>query len=263
MRNSTGLVFLLTLLGAAAAPPRGARAEPFVHRDVTLPGGVWALDLGLGIGHTDASPPIGEITGLGFNLELKGGLTRELQLGVRTGIRVGTDGKLTRADRYGRTFETETYGTDGETIANPEISLRYNAIDTPTIDLGLDGRIYLPIESGTKVGILLGVPLQFHLSPSVRFDTGIFVPILFYDPTQSVLSFPFHLWLQVDRLAIGPMTGVQIYNPGGHTAVPLGVALNYAATSEADLRAWLLFPDVKRSGGGKTFGVGFGVELRF
>jgi hypothetical protein len=245
----------------AVVPP--AQAEVFVHRDQTLPGGVWALDLGLGIGHVDRPAPFADVTGLGFNLELKGGLTQRLQLGVRTGIRVGDDGKATQADRYGRTFETETYGTDSETVANPEVSLRYEFYHSPTLELAFDGRVYLPIEKGTKVGIMLGMPLAFHFSPTVRLDSGIYIPILFYDPTQSVISFPIHLWFQADRLAVGPMTGVQIRNPGGSTAVPLGIAFNYAMSNDADLRTWLLFPNVNGTGGGKTFGVGFGIEVRF
>ena len=105
-------VALITVTSAALlAASSHAQAEPFVHRDLTLPGGVWAIDLGLGVGHVDRPAPVEDITGLGFNLEVKGGLTPRLQLGLRTGIRVGIDGRTTQADRYGRTFETETYDT--------------------------------------------------------------------------------------------------------------------------------------------------------
>jgi hypothetical protein len=222
------------------------------------------VDLGLGIGHADPAGPPGPFTGLGFNLEIKGGLTSNLQLGFRTGIRVGDDGKLTQADSYGRTFETETYGVLYDTVANPELSLRFTVVDSPLVDLALDGRLYIPIESGAKTGIMVAVPLAFHLSPTVRFDTGVYVPILFYDPTRTVISFPFHLWLQLDnQWALGLLTGVRISNPGGSTGVPLGVALNYGASSVADLRFWFLFPDVKNSGSTKNFGAGIGLEIRF
>src|SRR4051812_3350442 len=261
MRNT--IVLVPALLAATLAVSPRAEAEPFVHRDQVLPSGVWAVDLGLGIGHADRPEPLGDVTGLGFNLELKGGLTPRLQLGFRTGIRLGDEGKITQADRYGRTFETETYGTDGDTVANPEISLRYAVYHSPTLELALDGRVYLPIEDGTKAGVMLALPVRYHISPTVMFDTGIYVPILFYDPTQSVISFPFHLWLQADRLAIGPMTGVAIHNPGGSTSVPLGLGLNYELSSDADLRTWLLFPNIKGSSGGKNFGVGVGIEARF
>lgn len=172
-----------------------------------------------------------------------------------------SDPRITQADRYGRTFETETYDTGGDTVANPEISVRYAFVDSPTLDLALDGRVYLPIDG--DVGMMVAMPLAFHLSPSVRFDTGIYVPIIFSDPTQSVISFPFHLWLQADRLAVGPMTGVAIHNPGGSTSIPLGIGLSYGASADVDLRAWLLFPNVRGSGGGKTFGGGVGIQARF
>jgi len=132
------------------------------------------------------------------------------------------------------------------------------------VDLALEGRLYIPIEAGTRTGIMVAVPLAFHFSPTVRLDTGVFVPILFYDPTRSVISFPLHLWLQAsDRVAVGPITGVQISNPGGTTLVPLGLGLNYGASSTADLRLWVLFPDVKGDGATRTFGAGVGVEARF
>jgi hypothetical protein len=260
----TKITLLIVTMVAALTAASSALAEIFVHRDLALPGGVWALDLGLGIGHLDPPGPSGPYTGLGFNLEVKGGLTSTLQLGLRTGIRVGNDGKSTRADRYGRTFETETYGTGFETLANPEVSLRFTVVDSPVVDLALEGRLYVPIEAHTSTGIMVAVPLAFHLSPTVRFDTGVFVPILFTDPTQSTISFPFHLWLQAnDRLAVGPMTGVQIHNPGGTTTIPLGLGLNYAASSTADLRVWFLFPNIKGDGEARNFGAGFGVEARF
>jgi hypothetical protein len=262
MQHKKSWLFACLLMTFAFATP--GRAEEFVHRDLTLPSGVWALDLGLGIGHINEPAPMSDVTGLGLNLELKWGLTRALQFGLRTGLRFDTDGKLTEADRYGRTFETETYGTDGETIANPEVSLRYALIDSPITDLALEGRVYLPIESGTKLGFMLAVPMAFHLSPSARFDTGVYVPILLYDPTVTVVSFPFHLWLQAnDRLALGLLTGVAIHNPGDTTTVPLGVGLNYGASHDADVRFWFLYPNVKGDGARDVFGGGVGVELRF
>lgn len=259
--KTTLLVF--TVVAALAASSR-AQAEIFVHRDLALPGGVWALDLGLGVGHFDPAGPSGPYTGLGFNLEVKGGLTSTLQLGLRTGIRVGNDGKTTRADQYGRTFETETYDTGQEALANPEVSLRFTVVDSPVVDLALEGRLYIPIEAGTSTGVMVAVPLAFHLSPTVRLDTGVFVPIIFTDPTQTIISFPLHLWLQASpQVAVGPITGVQIHNPGGSTTVPLGLGLNYGASSTADLRFWFLFPDIKGDGQTRNFGAGVGVEARF
>src|SRR5256885_10765794 len=111
MSNSKRAVLCVTVATGLAASS-GARAASFIHQPITLPHGEWALDVGLGIGRADRPSPLEDVTGLGFNLELRGGLTSSVELGVRTGIRVGSDGEFTEADRYGRTFQTETYGVD-------------------------------------------------------------------------------------------------------------------------------------------------------
>src|SRR5256885_15314612 len=191
MSNIKRAVLCVTL--AALAVPSAARAAAFIHAPVTLPRGEWALDLGLGIGRANRDPPLDDVTGLGFNLELRGGLTPTLELGVRTGIRVGSDGEYTQADYYGRTFQTETYGVDSRTVANPEITLRLAVLRSDVAALALEGGVYIPIEKGTSVGILLAAPLHLHLGESARFDTGVYVPIVFSDPTTSVISFPLHL----------------------------------------------------------------------
>ena len=250
-------------LAALAAQPR-AQATPFVERPLVLPRSQWALDTGLGIGHLDRPSPADDINGLGLNLELRGGVSEAVQIGVRTGFRLGSDGRATEADRFGRTFETETYGTGADTVANPELSLRLAVVRTEAVGLGLEGRLYVPIEDGTKIGTMIALPLHFHLGERARLETGVYVPIIFTDPRISVVSFPLHLWIQAtDSVALGPLTGVRLHYPGGSTSIPLGAGLNYAVSHEADLRAWLLFPNVKGSGSRDYFGFGVGLEPRF
>jgi hypothetical protein len=255
---------LLVTAAAALAVSSNARAALFIHQPVTLPRGEWALDVGLGIGHDDPPGPVGPFTGLGFNLELRGGLASGLELGVRTGIRVGNEGKYTQADRYGRTFQTETYGVDSQTVANPEITLRLAVLRSDVAALAVEGGVYIPTEDGTDVGILLAAPLHLHLGHAARLDTGVYIPLIFSDPTRSVISFPLHLWLQADDLwAVGILTGIRINNPGSYTSVPLGLGVNYAMSSSADARFWFLFPNVKGSGSTREFGAGVGLEIRF
>src|ERR1700742_1329448 len=103
---------LLLTIVAVGLLPLTAHAATYVNRPLTLPRSEISLDFGLGLGHA------GPFNGVGFNLELHGGLTSRLELGIRTGIRAGVDGRATQADYYGRTFETETYGTDHKTLAN-------------------------------------------------------------------------------------------------------------------------------------------------
>jgi hypothetical protein len=260
MRNIRPIVCSVTALALAAlAAP--ARAD-FVDRPIVLPRSVWALDLGLGIGHIDRPAPFDDITGFGFNLELRGGISDYVELGVRTGVRLDDEGRGTGADYYGRTFDTETYHTGSDTFANPEVALRFALLRGEVAAVALEGRVYIPVDGG-KAGIMLALPLHFHLAPTLRFDTGIYVPIIFTDPdTTTIVSFPFHLWIELDRVALGLLTGVRLFNPGS-TQVPLGVGLNFALTREADLRTWFIFPNVRGGGATDVFGGGVGLELRF
>jgi hypothetical protein len=251
-------------LGAALSISGTTWADSVVDRPLTLPTGHWALGVGLGIGHDERPEPLDDITGLGLNLELRGGLTPTMEVGVRTGLRFGTEGRLTQADSFGRTFETETYGVGTDAIANPEISLRVALLRTDVVGLGLEGRVYLPIEDGTEPGIMIALPLHLHLGAAARVESGLYVPIIFTDPRTSVISVPFHVWFQTSPdLALGVLTGVRRYRPGGGTTVPLGVGLNYALSLATDLRTWLLFPNVKGDGATDDFGGGLALELRF
>ena len=153
-------------------------------------------------------------------------------------------------------------GIDG--IANPEVSLRAALFRTDAAALALEGRVYLPIEDGTEVGIMVALPFHLHLGSSVRLDSGLYVPIIFTDPRSSVISVPFHFWFQTSPdLALGVLTGVRKYRPGGGTTVPLGVGINYELSAVTDLRTWLLFPNVKGDGATDDFGGGLALELRF
>ena len=80
------------------------------------------------------------------NLEGALGITDSVELGLRTGIRLGDDGKLVGADAFGRTLFTETYGTGNDAVANPEFRVRWAAYSGRVVEVGLDGRLYLPIE---------------------------------------------------------------------------------------------------------------------
>jgi hypothetical protein len=244
-------VLLLLLALAVAVIPQRAQAAAYVNRPLTLARSQVTLDFGLGLGHA------GDLNGVGFNLELHAGLTPRLELGIRTGIRAGIDGRFTQADYYGRTFETETYGTDHRTVANPELSLRYSLVRGPVVDVALDARLYIPIE-GTAAGIMLAVPIALRLSSTVRLDTGVYVPIIFNSPADALASFPAHLWFQLDRLALGFLTGIRV---SGDVGVPLGVGINYAVSWDADLRFWFLFPDVNHTT--EVFGGGVGLQVRF
>jgi hypothetical protein len=240
-----------------------ARADaPWVYRSIVLPRGEVAVDLGLGLGHQPDAVESGSISGPGMNLELSAGVTHELELGVRTGFRFDDGGQTTQADRYGRPFDTETYGTNFDTVANPEIHLRWAVARGSAAELGLEWRAYLPIENGSSFGMMFALPIVLRTG-SLRVDTGLYVPIIFANPTRTVVSVPIQLWIQASRtLWLGPLFGLRVNHPGGDS-YPLGFGLGTALTRLVDLRTWILFPDISQNEAARTFGAGVALQLRF
>lgn len=265
-RHGAGLVASLALAVAAglAAAPSGALAAPiYIYRGIVLPPGDAAADMGVGIGRAPLGPPSDRsVTGVGMNLALSAGLSSSLEIGLRTGLRFEGEGRFMRADEYGRTWDTETYGTGGDTVANPELHLRWGVIRGAAAQLGLEFRLYLPIERGTHLGFMFGVPLMFRVG-NVRVDTGIYVPMLF-SPQRSAISIPLDIWFQAGRAWLGPLLGVRTAQSGGSfNQYPLGFGLGYAASHSVDLRTWFLFPDIGAEAAARTFGFGFAVQVRF
>ncbi|HVU49447.1 MAG TPA: hypothetical protein VHL80_02110 [Polyangia bacterium] len=269
MRRSqtrSGALALATLgaaLGVGLRAPRAVAAPEFIYRQLTLPRGDVSLDLGLGFGH-QPDPAGGSFDGLGMNLEIAGGVTHDLELGFRTGFRFDDDGQVTKADSYGRPFETETYGTDHDRMANPELRMRWTVARGANVLLGLGTRAYLPIEAGSRFGLMFEMPVAFRLG-TVRIDTGLYVPVIFTKPdTTTVISIPVHLWIQASSTFwLGPLFGLRIENPGGRDAYPLGFGLGSALSRAIDLRAWFLFPDISQDEGARTFGLGVALQIRF
>jgi hypothetical protein len=240
-----------------------ARADaPWVYRSIVLPRGEVSVDLGLGLGHQPDAVESGSVSGLGMNLELSAGVTHELELGVRTGFRFDDGGQATQADRYGRPFDTETYGINFDSVANPEIHLRWAVARGSAAELGLEWRAYLPIENGSSFGMMFALPIVLRTG-SLRVDTGLYVPIIFADPTRTVVSVPIQLWIQASRtLWLGPLFGLRVNHPGGDS-YPLGFGLGTALTRLVDLRTWILFPDISQNEAARTFGAGVALQLRF
>lgn len=252
-------------LGLGVPRPTPARAAAsFIYRGLTLPRHDVALDFGLGVGHVPTGPN-SSTTGFGLNLELAAGLTHDFELGIRTGFRLDDGGQVTRADSYGRPFDTETYGTNGDRVANPELHLRWALARGSSADLGLELRFYLPTETGSRFGLMFGLPVALRGGP-VRLDTGVFVPIIFTRPdTTTIVSVPAHLWFQVSRdLWVGALLGIKVISGGGnHTAYPLGFGLGNMLSRAIDLKMWFLFPDMNQDSAARTWGTGVGLQARF
>ena len=158
----TSLLVLVFARTASAAPR-------WVDRSITLPRLVFAGDAGIGLAHLRFGGR--DFTGAGLNLEAGLGVTNSVELGLRTGVRLGDDGKLLGADAFGRTLNTETYGTAGDAFANPEFHVRWAAYSGSVVEVGLDGRVFLPVEQNSRFGLMMGVPLTFHIADFMRIDT--------------------------------------------------------------------------------------------
>ncbi|MBX3264538.1 MAG: hypothetical protein KIS78_14325 [Labilithrix sp.] len=256
------------VLSVATTSRSSDAAERWVDRPMTQHRLVFAGDVGLGVGHFRFRGPLNNDvsnTGLGMNLEGALGVTERLELGFRTGLRFGNDGRATGADSYGRTLWTETYGTGGDAVANPELRLRWVAYSGSVAEVGLDGRVFLPVEDGTRFGVMFGVPLTFHVADFARIDTGAYIPVVFHNPAFNGLSIPGYFWFQTsERLWLGPMAQLRFIDPGGadHDAhLLLGFGLGYQAASAVDIKTMILFPtvddDIVR-----RFGAGVGVQFR-
>jgi len=234
-------------------------AAPWIYRGLTLPRHDVALDFGFGYGHSPFTPD-----GVGLNLELRAGITHDFELGFRIGFRLDEGGRDTQADGYGRPFETETYGTLFDRVSNPELKFRWSVARSYAAELGLELRAYLPIEYQSRFGFMVGLPIALRAGP-VRFDTGLFVPVIFYDPTQTIVSVPLHIWIQAAyNFWLGPLLGMKVISQGGsHTAYPLGFGLGWQTSRSVDLRTWFLFPDINQDAAARTWGLGVALELRF
>jgi hypothetical protein len=111
---------------------------------------------------------------------------------------------------------------------------------------------------------MMGVPLAFHLGRVARLDTGVYIPVLFADPTVTAFSLPLDAWFQVSpKLWLGPMTGVVVgTNTNAPTNISLGFGLGYQVASFVDLKTMVLVPDINHSPVFRAVGAGIGVQIR-
>ena len=272
---------LATVAVLAVLPRDASAAPPWVDRSMTPAQGQWNFDLGLGIGHVSFPPANEPDFGAGVNLEMAVGLTDRVELGIRTGLRFGDD--FTRGiegDNYGRLFDRQYFDGGNGVLANPEVRVRWAFLRGQVVEMGLEGRVIIPIEANTTAGLEPGLPLAFHIGGRVRIDTGVFLPIVVGGgpnglPTVVGISLPLDVWIQVTpRLWLGPMTGFQAaplnhvdnraygfvvpYQPSGW--VSLGFGLGYQITRTLDFKTMFLFPGLNSDS--QLWGLGAGIQVR-
>jgi hypothetical protein len=238
---------------------RPASAHSYFEQPLTLRSSNFELGLGLGLGHLD----VAGYTGLGINLEIGYGVTPSLEFRFRTGLRLGLNGRVTDADRFGRPFFTETYNLGNETVANPQLGLRFLVARSRSLEVGVDAHAILPLSG--DFGLLVGVPLLLRLGDRLRIDTGLLVPIVFGEPEARFdISIPIHVWLQVNSATfLGPMTGVYFVDQGGGERIPFGFGVGTSIAYDAEVRFWVLFPDISNDGDRGDFGLGVGLYVLF
>src|SRR5262245_18254923 len=166
--KASALFGLAALAASSLVAPSSEAAPSFIDRPITLPRLNFAANLGLGIAHAH---PTRDLFGPGMNLEGALGITDSVEIGLRTGLRFGDDARLLQADMFGLMYYTETRGTLTDVVANPEFHLRWAVYSGQVVEVGLDGRVFLPIEQNSRFGMMFGLPLAFHISDFMRIDT--------------------------------------------------------------------------------------------
>jgi hypothetical protein len=255
----------LTVSGSANAAPE------WVDRGLTMRQFGVAIDAGLGIAHSAA----GGYSGGGVNLDGAFGILDNLEVGLRFGLRLGdADAKTLQADQYGRLFDLETYGTGVSLFANPELRITGRVLDLSVVEVGVEGRTYLPLEEGTRFSFLLGAPVRLHFARFLRIDTGLYVPVVFFAAEQGAsnaisVNIPAEFWFQITRdFFAGPLTQIRLNNSDAalttdHGAgLLLGVGLGYQISRFADFKASFLFPRLIGATG-PDIAAGVGIGLHF
>ncbi|WP_394839960.1 hypothetical protein LVJ94_24020 [Pendulispora rubella] len=247
--------------------------EPWLDRPLTLPSLHASADVGLGFGQypTVSNNEVSHTWGSGANIEAAVGVPILGEVGVRTALRFGDDGKFSQGDRFGRLFDKQTFdarATGRDTFANPEIFLRGTLVDVNIVAVGLETRFSLPAADDSKFGWAPGVPVRIRIPSLARIDTGIYVPFVFDDDTRYSVDIPAHVWFQSDQLFFGPLVGFRFNHfPTGpdtsenEATIRLGGGVGYTVLSFIDLKAQVYFDRVNKIREGDNLGnqLGFGL----
>jgi hypothetical protein len=277
-RKSAAVVAGGMALAALSWESHARAAGPeWVDRGLTLHQFGLAMEAGLGIAHSAQ----GGFSGGGVNLDGAFGILDNLEVGLRFGLRVGdADAKYLQADQYARLYDLETFGAGASLFANPELRLLGRVLDLSFLELGAEGRVIFPFANGTEFSFTLGAPVRLHLGRIVRIDTGLYVPVVFFDGGDAVsINLPAEFWFQITRdFFAGPITEIRLNNSDtGLGSVTngvegnyadrgagflLGIGLGYQLSRFADFKTSFLLPRLIGASG-PDFAAGVGVGLHF
>lgn len=275
----------MTALSLPMAARDAAAEGAFVDAPLALPPLKFSADAGIGFGtyqtyaldpNNPTAPPVlqgGTRVGWGTNLEAAVGLPVVGELGLRIGARFGSDGVAAGsgvgADHFARLFDPVVTEPGGDSVTNPEVRLRGALLALKVLELGLESRFVIPTANGAVFAVTPGIPLRVHVPGFLRVDTGVWVPIAFFQTTAYTVDIPAQAYFQVGDAFFGPLTGIR-YNvpnvPGASNTVdvPLGLGGGYTLLGgRLDLKAQLRTERINDGAWASQYlGGGFGVGLR-
>ncbi len=269
--RSNAIAFVGVIALACVLPARSARAEskwvdrPYVASLFRFTGEAgYGVAFGnrlanLGIPDTTKSVDTGGAFYVGAALSLPIGL----EVGVRTGFRLGDAGKSTRADEFGRMYDITTFGTGADAAANPEINLRSSLFGNKIVELGAEGRFIIPAATGTSFGQVSGLHLRVHAPTLLRAETAILFPTIFASGgTEWAIAMPVSVWFQIGDFYVGGLSGFRAYRyPLERTDVIAGVGAGYTFAGMFDVKAQLLTQRINDSDWSRAAGFGLGASI--
>lgn len=255
--RSTRLLCGALCLWAADASlrPAPARAEShrvasdYISRPLVLPEGVLRID-----GGPRRPYPGGQVMPAG-----------QLQVFVNDGQDAAL---LSPGAAYG-VMENLELGAVWPLILSPDLDLldlsaygKY-LLQRGSIEVAAYGELRIPVQADLEVAG--GVPVNLHLSPNFRLETGGFLRLVFSEDIAFLVDVPLSVPIQVSpEVFVGPELGIQILD-FDTVALPLGVIAGYTLGSGmgsiGDLFGRLTITDIAH--GANTVRFDVGAELFF
>jgi len=132
-----------------------------------------------------------------------------------------------------------------------------------SIEVGAYGEIRIPVQNDLEIAG--GVPVNLHLAPNLRLETGGFLRLVFGNDTNFLVELPLSVPIQVSQqVFVGPEIAIEIFD-FKTVALPLGVIAGYTLGSGigsiGDLFARLTLVDITNGADSVRFDIG--AELYF
>lgn len=239
----------------ASLHPVPARAEShkvatdYISRPLVLPEGVLRID-----GGPRRPYPSGQIMPAG-----------QLQVLVSEGADVAL---LSPGAAYG-VMEDLELGAVWPLVLSPDLDLldltaygKYQ-LQRGRIEVAAYGELRIPVQADLELAG--GVPVNLHVAPNVRLETGGFLRLVFSEDVNFLVDVPLSAPIQVSpEVFVGPEVAIQIAD-FDYVALPLGVIAGYTLGSGVgsigDLFGRLTITDVAHGAHVVRFDVG--AELFF